>query len=512
MIMTQRTLPFQYRAEKNNSGLTGFAGLPLYVELAYKSGLVQAIEDNLDIKLRGWADFEVILSLILLNIAGGDCISDIERLEADAGLRKLLLQFSTHGMKRQEKRAYEKRWRKAKSRALPSNAAIHRYLGFFHCIEEEKKRLAGTAFIPKMNERLKSLIKINQVLVGSAQRQLPQTQATLDQDATLTETHKRNALYCYKRYKAYQPFNTYWAEHGLVVHSEFRDGNVPAGFEQLRVLKEALELLPSNVTKVFLRSDSAGYQEELLQYCAEGKHPRFGVIEFAIAARVSAAFKAAVSELEPSAWRPLYQQEPNGTRIQTNQEWAEVCFVPPWAGKSKRQAAYRYLAIREAMTNTPSKGEIETLDWPFQTIQENKINYKLFAMVTNRDLEGNALIKWHRERCGKSEQAHSIQKEGLAGGQLPSNKFGVNAAWWQIMVLAFNLNRLMQLAALPDNLKESRMKALRFHIIQRPGRVIYHAKQWCIRVESHVYALYKAVRAQLSKLTPCLTSLKVNTS
>ena len=37
---------------------------------------------------------------------------------------------------------------------------------------------------------------------------------------------------------------TWWAEQGLIVHSEFRDGNVPAGYEQLRVLEEAARLLP----------------------------------------------------------------------------------------------------------------------------------------------------------------------------------------------------------------------------------------------------------------------------
>ena len=71
----------------------------------------------------------------------------------------------------------------------------------------------------------------------------------------------------------------------------FRDGNVPAGFEQLRVLKTALSILPSSVKQVLLRSDSAGYQEELLEYCAEGRDPRFGTIDFAIAARVSASLK-----------------------------------------------------------------------------------------------------------------------------------------------------------------------------------------------------------------------------
>jgi hypothetical protein len=73
-------------------------------------------------------------------------------------------------------------------------------------------------------------------------------------DATLDETYKRNALFCYKGFKAYQPLNVWWAEQQLVVRSEFRDGNVPAGYQQLRVLKEALALLPSGITEVNLRT------------------------------------------------------------------------------------------------------------------------------------------------------------------------------------------------------------------------------------------------------------------
>ncbi len=100
-------------------------------------------------------------------------------------------------------------------------------------------------------------------------------------DATLVETHKQEALYSYKKYKAYPPLTIYWAEADLIVHSEFRDGNVPAGHQQLRVLTEALRHLPSGVDRVMLRSDTAGYQRELLLYCAEGRGERFGVIEFA---------------------------------------------------------------------------------------------------------------------------------------------------------------------------------------------------------------------------------------
>jgi hypothetical protein len=507
--MTHVALPFQYQAEKNDSGLTGFAGLPLYVELARQSGFVEYINQTMQTKERGWTDAEMILSLVLLNLAGGDCISDIERLEQDVGLKTLLIQFATHGMKRKERRAFERRWRKEKSRGLPSNAAIHRYLPQFHSSEEEKNRVEGEAFIPKPNDKLRTLIGLNKPLIACVQQQRPSTTATLDQDATLTSTYKRKAFYSYKGFKAYQPFNTYWAEHGVLLHSEFRDGNVNAGFEQLRVLKEALTLLPSDVKQVYLRSDSAGYQEDLIRYCTEGHDPRFGVIPFAIAAKVSAGIKKEAQSLDEKHWHPIYQSDADGIKIKTNQEWADICFVPDWTVSSK--GTYRYIAIREAMKPSKTKSD-EEIELPFQTMKAKEVTYKLFAVVTNRDIDGSELIQWHRMRCGKSEHVHSTQKEGLAGGQFPSNLFGANAAWWVIMVLSFNLNRLMQLAALPKDFKESKMKALRFHVIQLPGRIIQHARQVYVRVEAHCCDLFQRIRDNIAKVRSAVGSYAVNTS
>ena len=101
----------------------------------------------------------------------------------------------------------------------------------------------------------------------------------MDTDATLIETQKKEALFSYEGYKAYQPFNVWWGEQGVVLHTEFRDGNVPAGYEQLRVVARGLEMLPEGVSKVYLRSDTAGYEHELLRYCEKGQNERFGRIE-----------------------------------------------------------------------------------------------------------------------------------------------------------------------------------------------------------------------------------------
>jgi hypothetical protein len=94
---------------------------------------------------------------------------------------------------------------------------------------------------------------------------------------------------------------------------------------------------------------------------------------------------------------------------------------------------------------------------------------------------------------------HSIMKSDLAGGQFPSAQFGANAAWWQIMILAFNLNSLMKSLALPENWGSKRLKALRFGLIHQAGRVVQHARQLAIRLSRNnpVYSIFLGIRQRL---------------
>jgi len=329
---------------------------------------------------------------------------------------------------------------------------------------------------------LLGLRKVNRDLVASVQTHRLGTEATLDRDATLVATQKEDALSSYKGYKAYQPFNVWWAEAELILDTEFRDGNVPAGYEQLRVFKEALDMLPEGVTKVYLRSDTAGYQHDLLKYCEKGEsgcvNTRFGRIEFAIGCDVTKEFKRAVAEAEE--WEPV-MKEVNGEMKKTGKEWAEVCFIPSEIAFTKNAPVYRYIATREPLRQEGLPG-IEQLEFPFPTMKMKTQSYNVFGIVTNRDTEGGRLVNWLHERCGKSEEVHSIMKEDLAGGKLPSSDFGENAAWWWIMVLAFNLNSAMKQLVLKESWTAKRMKAIRFSLINLPGRVMEHAREVIIRI------------------------------
>ena len=78
-MASQGFLPFQYQNERKSGGLTGLAGLPAFFELAR---VWESLRWNLCARPgdQGGSDPWVMLSLVLLNLAGGICIDDIDTL------------------------------------------------------------------------------------------------------------------------------------------------------------------------------------------------------------------------------------------------------------------------------------------------------------------------------------------------------------------------------------------------------------------------------------------------
>ena len=102
--MTQGVLSFKYEVEKKDTGMTALAGLPVYLDLVSVMGIGESIERHLHIKRQGWTDSQTLLSLILINLAGGDCVDDLRKLEGDSGFCRVLRRIEQRGMKRRERR------------------------------------------------------------------------------------------------------------------------------------------------------------------------------------------------------------------------------------------------------------------------------------------------------------------------------------------------------------------------------------------------------------------------
>lgn len=507
-MVTQGELSFKYEVDCQGEGMTGMAGIGTYLDLACRSGMVGSIERHVSARKggQGWTDAEAILSVMMLNLVGGECVEDLNRLEADKGFCELLDKALRRGLSREGRKGLKGRWRKEKRRSVPSSSALFRYLAEFDDKAQERRRVPGKAFIPGQKEALKGLCKVNRDLMGFVQHNRRARTATLDMDATVLETEKADARYSYKGCRGYQPINTWWAEQGQMVHTEFREGNVPAGFEQKRVLEEALGCLPKGVEKVRMRSDTAGYQHDLLKYCDTEQGKWWGRIEFTVGCDVTPEFRTAVAEIEEADWKALMKRDRRGELVETKRQWAEVCFVPNAIGHSKNGPGWRYLAIREQVQDQLQFPGMEQDErrLPFQTMLRDNKRYKVFGIVTNMDWDGQDLIEWHYKRCGRSEQVHGVMKEDLAGGKLPSGDFGDNAAWWWIMVLALNLNAVLKSLVLGGKWVHKRMKAMRFYLINIPARVIARSRQLSLRLNARdpAYRRLVWIRARIAGLGP----------
>jgi hypothetical protein len=88
-MLPQGLLGFQYEADRSSGGLTSLAGLPLYLDLIGAMGLGAAIRQHVHVAgAQGWLDIQMVLALIFLNLAGGDCVEDFDVWKPTAASRR----------------------------------------------------------------------------------------------------------------------------------------------------------------------------------------------------------------------------------------------------------------------------------------------------------------------------------------------------------------------------------------------------------------------------------------
>ncbi len=404
--------------------VTGRAGLTLVAEAIMACGTQKAVEKHLCVREReaGYSESEKVSAMILLQAAGGECVQDIRILSADLGLERML------------------------GRKLPSPDALRDFLADFHDAKLFEDRPEEGAFIPEESEALRAFAAVNTDVVKASGKG---HKATIDLDATIVESHKREAFFHYKGGRGYQPTLAVWAEEDLVLADEFRDGNVPAGMKPLRVAKRAFSALPAHVRELFFRGDSACYEEHLLKWLSAPLRedgPR-GEIGFSISADMTEQLRS-VCKAETS-WALLE------IRDREIVEWAEVEFVPgDWP---KEARPLRYVALRF----TEKQGEL---------FGESRIKY--LAVVTNRwELAAPELIRWHWEKAGTVELVHDVMKNELGAGTMPSKLFGSNAAWYRLSGLTYNVLSFLKKQALPERLWRARPKRLRFELFTMPAKL-----------------------------------------
>lgn len=449
-------LPFEIDDAIDPTLVTGRAGVPLVIELFRQLGVAATIDAQIPVKhrQRGLTVSQLVESLIVLWTSGGDRCQDLLTLREDQALATLL------------------------GYPLPAATTIRDFLEVFHVEHGPLWQAGPQTAIPVESAPLAGLGAANRTLVAGLQQAAPATTATLDVDATLLEAHKHAATVAYDGTRGYQPVVVLWAEQDVILHDQFRDGHVPAGCGNVRVLEQAVTQLPQGITQIRLRGDSALYDHDVLRWCEAHQ------IEYGISADLSEQLRAEIQRLPETAWQ-VEREDPEAIRA-----WAEVPYVPDDKDYRKhRPCLRRYLAVRVQKR----QGSLFADGSPVQ----------YFAVVTNRTEDGLALLQWQRAKAGTVEHTHHVLKNELAAAALPSGKFGANAAWFRLNVLTYNLLTALKRLTLPGDFATARPKRLRFLLFNIVGKVIHHARRTLLRLTGAVqHALLVRVRHCIAELAP----------
>ncbi len=80
------------------------------------------------------------------------------------------------------------------------------------------------------------MVGVNEEVAGEILLKDEEEQYTLDADATVIETEKKDAQWTYKKVKGYQSILGFLKENSLCLAYEFRKGNVPVSFGAVEFL------------------------------------------------------------------------------------------------------------------------------------------------------------------------------------------------------------------------------------------------------------------------------------
>ena len=130
----------------------------------------------------------------------------------------------------------------------------------------------GKASVPSESAALQGLAAANTELILDLQCRKPQRIATLDIDATIIHSSKKAAKRAYDGERGYQPVLVLWAGQDVIVADGFRNGNVPAGMGNLRIIQKAVAALPGKFDEIRLRGDSALDEHDAMAWM-DGNHP-----------------------------------------------------------------------------------------------------------------------------------------------------------------------------------------------------------------------------------------------
>ena len=401
------------RLKATTEPLTVHTGLSLFYAMAEILKIPKSLDDHVQVKQRdsGYPESEHILALAANAFVGGDFLDDLEALREDDAIKMAI------GRKE-----------------IPDPTTAGDFCRRFsrgHILQINK------AFAEIEHEVYKKRKDVSDL--------------TIDVDAKVHEVYgkkKQGAAKAYNGVYSLQPMYAFADETDELLHVEVRSGNTHPGAKAVSYLKRLAKKIPSSIEKIYLRSDSAFYNREVVEFCEEKGW------EFSITADQTAALLRAINTLAPDAWCQ-------------DTEDAEIAYGEFTYNPVKWKKGCRYLVRRER--EKEKQGQKALFE-----------KYSYYVVVTNKEGEVKALMKTHAGRGRCEKRIGQFTNEFLS--HLPLKEFMANWVYLLCAQLAYNLSLWIRDLVLPKGYRKKHIKRIRRTIGLIASKVISGGRQISLRI------------------------------
>jgi len=277
----------------------------------------------------------------------------------------------------------------------------------------------------------------------------------IDVDSSIHETYglakEGGTHFTYNHVRGYNPLYAVAAGTGDVLHTRLRGGNAHSGRGAASFLTETFgRARAAGATgPIVVRADSGFYTRSVVDACRRAR------VCFSITAKLhKGGVKTAIAAIDESAWVPI-------PYFLDGADVAETVYQPFGAkGRPCR------LIVRRVR---PTPGSQLALF----------VAFTYHAFITDREGEMLKLEADHR-RHAEIENTIRDLKYGVGLNHLPSGRFGANAAWLALNVIAHNLARFSTRLGLDS--EPITTETFRRRYLSVPGRLTRSARRFTLHL------------------------------
>ncbi len=297
--------------------------------------------------------------------------------------------------------------------------------------------------------------RLNRELVAERRKDL--RTATVDLDSTVVSTRgnpeRANRGYNPKRRgaKCYVELMGFLGETRDILDARLRSGTegTISAKTAWATFTEARQALPRSVRRLRLRADSAFYSHDFLSRLEREQ------VRYFIAVPINASLQRRVGGVE---FRAL------------DDKWAigELEYRGP-----KCKTMRRMVVIREKLDPTdPPKKQLKLLDCP---------EYAFQFIVTNSGWRDEDVWHFYNHRCCVENTIKEGQRD-FGVNHVLSHRYGGNALWLAMSVLAYNLWNWFRERVLNEHAHRHTVAYWRRKLIELPARLVSSGRRWWLKL------------------------------